>query len=457
LPIPLSTPSAPLPATPAVPAQPIGLPASVRAATLAGVKVAEAAPAHPAPSGAPGAQRITLEQARERVLSNSKLLELAAMNIQGKESATRAVFADYFPKILGDIGYLHFDRPLGTVVTVPGFNIAGPAGASLLSTPGNTVTANVFEENSYTSTLMAAQPITALLKVRQGVKIARADEQIAQAQLEQGARALAAGVDQLYWGLVAAQRIRAGTLVAVAGAEQLAKLGTVEARSALLEARQGLQAVENQIADLEAQLNSLLDQPACTKLEVVEPPFPPPPVSCGDEAVALALQASPEVREAQQNVVKAQAATAAAKVDYLPNVAVIGGYANQNFASYIQPNFGYVGVTGTWTLFEWGKRKHTVRERETLIAMAALKVRQVEDEVRDKALKAFREFQEDRAALTLAEQKVELRKEAEKEARAPADRFAAAKARMEAEVDLVKADLAYRIAHVKLMALLGKS
>jgi hypothetical protein len=48
------------------------------------------------------------------------------------------------------------------------------------------------------------------------------------------------------------------------------------------------------------------------------------------------------------------------------------------------------------------------------------------------------------------------RKEAEKQANQPAEMFAAAKARMEAEVDLVKADLAYRTAHVQLMSLIGK-
>jgi outer membrane protein len=229
-----------------------------------------------------------------------------------------------------------------------------------------------------------------------------------------------------------------------------------EARLALVEARQGLAAVESQISDVELQLNILLDQPACAKLEVEEPPFPAPPVSCCDDAVALALQASPEVREAEQNVVKAQAALDAAKVDYLPNAAVVGGYANQNFANYIQPNFGYVGVEATWTLFEWGKRKSVVHERDTLIAMASLKVRQVEDEVRQKALKAFREVQQSHAALQLAEEKAKLRKEAEKQARQPAEMFAAARARMEAEVDLVKADLAYRTAHVQLMSLMSK-
>jgi outer membrane protein TolC len=134
----------------------------------------------------------------------------------------------------------------------------------------------------------------------------------------------------------------------------------------------------------------------------------------------------------------------------------MGGYANQTLMDSIQPNFSYLGVTASWTLFAWGKRKHTVNERETLVSMASLKLQQTQDEVRQKALKAFREFGETKQTLVLAEGLDKLRKEAEKAAEEPVEKFAAAKAAMEAAVDLVKADLAYRVAYVKLMALICK-
>jgi outer membrane protein TolC len=406
---------------------------------------------HPAPP----VQHITLEEAKQRALKNSKLLTLAALNVRGKEFATKAVRADYFPKILGTALYFHFNDGLGDVVTL-GRHLSLPHGVPLPSISPKAVDVDVFNQNSYLSTWYAAQPITALLKVRQGVVIGRADEHIAQAQWEAGARALASGVEQLYWGLVAAQRIKAGAQEAVAGGEQLAKLGTVEARTALVEARQALLTVNDQIADLQEQLNALLDQPACTKLEVEEPPFPLPPVTCGDDAASIAVAASPDVKEAAENVVKAHAAVKAAKVDYLPNVVVMGGYANQTVMDSVQQNIGYIGVMGNWNLFEWGKRKYVVRERDNLVAMASQKLQQTEDEVRQKALKAFREFQDDREALVLAEEKAKLKKEAQAQVEQPAEKFAAAKASMEAQVDAVKADLAYRIAYVKLMALLGK-
>jgi outer membrane protein TolC len=130
-------------------------------------------------------------------------------------------------------------------------------------------------------------------------------------------------------------------------------------------------------------------------------------------------------------------------------------------ASYMQQNLGYIGVMGSYTFVDWGKRRHIIREREDLIAMATLKMRQTQDEVRQKTLKAYRGLFESNRALSLAHGLVGLRKEAEAKALAvarinPAGLLEASKARGVAEVDLVKADLAYRQAHVELLKLIGE-
>jgi len=180
-----------------------------------------------------------------------------------------------------------------------------------------------------------------------------------------------------------------------------------------------------------------------------EPPFPAPPVTCADEAIARALAASPELREAAQNVANAQAATHAAQLDFVPSFVAMGGFTNQTAASYIQQNFGYIGVMGTYTFVDWGKRRNIIQEREHLIGMANLKLRQTQDEIRQKTLKAYRGIYESHRALSLAEGLVALRKEAEAKSHAaaqtnPAGLLDASKARGVGEVDLVKADLAYR-------------
>lgn len=405
----------------------------------------------------PGAQRMTLDEARQRVLANSKLLALAAANVRGKEFATRAMKADYFPQIVGGLVYFHFDDTLGEVLTFGGRTRTGPLGLKTFTVPAVPIDTAFLNQDSSYGTITMVQPLTALLKVRQGVKIARADEAIAQADMEKAVRALSFGTEQLYLGLLAASRLRAGTQIALAGAEAMAKVEpSTQVRIAVLEAKQGLQALDKQIADLEEQLNILLDLPACTKLDLVEPPVREPCVKCADEAAVLALAASPELRAAEQDIIKAQAAVCAAKVDYLPNVLLFGGYLNQTGMSYVQQNIGYMGASVSYTFVDWGKRRNTIRERDTFVYMASLKVQQTSDEIRQKALKAYREYHENQETLKLAGEMVQLRKEAEKQAKAPAAQFQAAKDRMTAEVDFVKADLAARVAAAQLLNLIGR-
>jgi outer membrane protein TolC len=242
----------------------------------------------------------------------------------------------------------------------------------------------------------------------------------------------------------------------------LAQTRLLEARTALLEARQGLQEVDKQIADLQEQLNGLLDLPLDTHLELVEPPLPVLPYQHAEDIIGIALASSPEIAEAQATVCKAQAALTAGKLAYVPSIAVVGGYLNQTAQSYVQQDVGYVGVMGTYTFVDWGKRRNVVRERQNLVGMATLKLHQTEDDVRQKAQKAFRDLVDSQAALKTAEEMVGLRKEAVKNATGPGamkNPTALLKTSKDlglAQVDLVKADLAYRQAYVELMALVGK-
>jgi outer membrane protein TolC len=445
--------------------------AAFAAASLGGVRViqaGEAAPANaPAPAMAPPAVvHITLDEAKQRALANNKLLNLAALNAESKAFAVRAAKADYFPKVIGTDFYLHFNDDLGTVLTGGGRTVTGPRGRPLFTFPVASVNVPVLNQDTNVFTVGAIQPLTDLLKVRQGVKIAQADEQIARAQQEEGIRKLVSGVEQLYWGLLAARRIRAGAVESLQGAELLAnKTKALEARTALVEARQGLQQVDAQIADVQAQLVALLDLPSCTTLDLEEPPLPLLPFQCAADVIGLALASSPDIREAEATVSKARAALTAGKLDFVPSIGLIGGYVNQTGASYIQQDIGYVGAVGSYTFVDWGKRRNVIRERQNLVAMATLKLEQTQDDVRQSAEKAFRNVAETQEALKTAGELVELRTEEEKKAATPEamtkatglkDLLDASKKLAEAEVDAVKADLAYREAYVKLMALLGK-
>lgn len=401
----------------------------------------------PTPPAAPAAYRITLEQARERALAHNKALALARLNVEEKQHAASAAQRDYFPKFLASETYFHFDQPLGTVLTAGG----GPLGII----PARTVSVAVFNEDSSLTTIMAAQPITKLIAVNALTRIARADENIAHAKLDQGTRDLLSGVTQVYYGLLGALRIQTALELQVQLLKQVvAAKPAPELRVSLLEAEQGLVQVKGQVQELVDQLNNLLDFPPCTHLELVDPIPPPPPVHCADEAARMALSCNGDVREAEANIAKAEAALKIARMDYLPDVNVVGGWANQTSASYIQPNIGFVGLTGSWTLWDWGKRGEVKRQRETQIALAHQNLAVVSDKVELDARKTYGEFEQAHEAYRLAGEMVAARHDAEKGVTEPAKLLTVKGDTAKAELDYMKAEIGYRVAHAKLMGIL---
>ena len=399
---------------------------------------------------APGAVRLTLEEAKQRALANSKALHMAQLLVQEKEHATRVSQSYYLPQVTGSYAYVHLDSFLGSVLT-PGKRLART------NFTGVPFSVPIFNQDQRYAALTVAQPITALLKVRQGVRIARADERIAAIQLDKARREIQKGVDDLYFGLLAARRIRAGALVAASAAEKLAAAtGTAQARLTALQARQGLQAANKEVAGLTEQLDSLLGLPLCTELELAEPAPLVTPVACADEAVGLALSVSHDIQEARENIEKASAGVRVAKLAYVPEVNLLGFSVAQDGIPSIQNGFSGVALVGSVPLFEGGRRRQTVRQRETLLMLAREKLRDTEDRVRLDAQKAYREFVESGAALAMATDVLSLHQQVLREARTPAEQKAAVEAQMKAEIDYVKARLAQRMAYATLTALVGK-
>lgn len=424
--------------------------ASLPMASRSPARAAEEVPTLPAPAAmVPPARRLTLEEAKQLALSDNKSLALAHLSIQEKRHIKAAAWKDYFPKILGNVTYLRFNDTLGNVLTVTG------RGFGLLPPGGVPIETAVFQQNTTFSTALVAQPITKLIAVNAAVQIARADEIAAHAQLDKGTRDLLSGVAQAYYALLGAQRIEAALNLQVQMLEELVKATPLPAlRVGLLEAQQGLVQVRGQVRELTDQLDNLLDLPPCTRLELVDPIPAEPPVRCADDAVQAALANNPEVRAAQQDIAKARAALQVARMDYIPDVLLFGGYTNQTAASYIQPNISYLGVTANYTFWDWGKRRNITNQRKTQIALAQQNVQVTMDKVQLEARKAYSNFEQTRDAYQLAGAMVQARKEMEKAAIGPAAMQAKADT-AKAELDYMKSEIAYRVAHAQLMGLIG--
>jgi len=402
------------------------------------------AAAAPAQDSLPGPLPIALPDAQARAMAARKAAELAKLNVAAARYHRQATQADYFPKVGSELVNLHFNKFLGqqfvlrnTLRTIPLFN-----------------------QNQSIFAVTVTQPVTPLFKVHEAVKIARADERIAQAKADAVAAQVAADVEHTYFSLLVAQRRQAGAEIKVkmmSSPVQIASVAapplelTTERQTALLEATKALVIANSQVTELTQSLNALMGLPPDTQLELAAPPPMIEPVSSG-KAVQQAIDKNPEVVEAQETLAKARAALRLSKLDYVPDVAGFWGYSNQTAIPALPRDFSFVGFVASWNVFDFGKRERTVNERNAQVRMAEINLELVRAKVAASVQKTSLDLQRTRRILQLTQQVASLYQTAPSYQAASLEARAA---RAQAEVEMFQAELDYRSASAELKRVMG--
>ncbi len=152
---------------------------------------------------------------------------------------------------------------------------------------------------------------------------------------------------------------------------------------------------------------------------------------------------------------KARAGLQAADAEFLPDISVFGSYFNQTSVSIIQENFGAIGVAGSYTFVDWGKRRKVKHQRETQIAQAEINVRSTMDKVVLEARQAYLAFDQSHQALSLANDMARARADSEAGIKDPVALASARAATARAGLEGLQAEFAYRVAWAKLAGVLG--
>src|SRR5262249_3156734 len=139
--------------------------------------------------------------------------------------------------------------------------------------------------------------------------------------------------------------------------------------------------IDLRLADLNTELDDLVGLPLNTPLVVspveavalVERPR--------EDALQMALAENPQIAAAMESVQQAKAALTAAKSAYIPDVTAFARYSYQNNVPFLIHNFGTFGVNLSYDVFDFGKRRATVREREAQLAQARENVERLKEAV----------------------------------------------------------------------------
>jgi hypothetical protein len=397
-------------------------------------------------------RRITLQQVQQSANRlASPLARLGQLSVEAAKQHRLAAEADYFPKFGATFANLHYSEFLGQLVTVRRPIIGG----SLIQVP-----VPIFSQNQTIAVLTFTQPITPLFEVRQAVKIARADERIAMAKasVPVSRNARNTELEETYFKLLIARRrlMCAGSTQKVIEGRPRYGGATVEpvraeAQELAGEAGQACENTAAEATELTVSLNRAMGWPDDTELELVSPDPLVENISL-EEVADKAVAANPDVIVAEQNVVKARAASTISKMAYSPVVAAVGGYMFQNAIPSVPSNFGYGGVVASWNLFDFGKREHGVKEARTQLEMAELAVQLTRAKAAADVKKSYLELQRSRQL-----SKVALRMGSSiavvMRASTSPDSGEVNAARTEIEAEMLEADLAHREAFNRLMVL----
>jgi len=395
-----------------------------------------------------GVYRLTLDEAQQAAGgANNPLVRLGQLSVEVARQHRQGVQALYYPNLGTQLENLHLNKATGQVLSLPRL--------------GEAVPVNVFHKDNTIFNVMAAQPVTPLFSVYQLVKIARADENIAKAKAGMPVAETARNVEKNFFDLLIAQR-------ELAGAEADARI--VQARwltasnsgtpivstaqeTEMLGAQKAVLLSTSKVQELTASLNQMIGLPEGTKLELVPPEPLVENVSLAEATEKAAV--NPEVIEAEQTAVKAHAGLTLTKLQYVPTVAIVGGYANQNLVSnaILPKDFGYIGFMASFTLFDGFKREHGVKEVKAQTEMADLGVQLTKAKVAATVKSSYLELDRSRQLSRLARRMASATQVVEASYKTDDPAVASARAKMEA--DMFRAELEYRQAYTKLKALMG--
>ncbi len=425
--------------------------------------------AHPASAET---KHLTLPEAVSLALERNTALKIARFKVDEKGKKVASTSADYFPHLSNDSRFLGISDP--QLVTIP----AGSLGTvpNLGPFPIEDVSIKQSSSTLFVSSTTLSQPLTQLFKIHDATEVARSDKKVSEAEAKRAENDVILAVHQLYYGLLAARKQKEAAEAGVSAAREskreaenavrarnLLDVAVTETRAALLQNRQSLLTAENRIEDLNAELNELLGLPLDTELELSDPGLPTESVENREQYLQAAYSLNPEIEAAKASVAKARNGVRAAYDEYIPEVSLFASHAYQNGAPFVENNVGTFGLMMSWNIFDWGKRRAVVGEREALLSQARANLRRTNDRVTVELEKAYRKVERTRSMMDVAREVLALQQErlrlVSDQLKASTANYAkygeAAAAVKKAESDELQARLGYELAIAELDRIAG--
>ncbi len=322
---------------------------------------------------------ITLQVAVQLALQHNHDIRIAGYAVDEKQQAKQVAKSSYFPSIRNDSSFMHVTDTQLIQIRSGSLGIAGgtpiPSGNAIINQGG---------KNFMTSGTQITQPLTTLLKIKRENDVAQAEVKVSREKAHLTESDVALAVHQVYYSILIAQAHRSATEARIKASEDLqgerveqVKFGStleqelIDSRAQLLQAKQEILTTDLQLSDLKLKLNDLTGMPPTTAVDL-DPFVPEFQDTCPREiCVSAAVSSHPEILAARAEVQKAEAAVRFAKTDmWVPDVEAFARYSYQENVPFLARNFGTFGVHFGYDVFDSGRKKALVKERQAQLSQA---------------------------------------------------------------------------------------
>ena len=419
-------------------------------------------------------RHITLPEAVQLALKHNHDIRIAEYSVEQKEQAKKAEKSQYFPSIRNDSNFMHATDTELIEIRQGSLGVAGgtqiPPVDAIISQGG---------KNFITSGTQLTQPLTTLLKIRRENDLAQAELKVSRENAALSRNDVALAVHQVYYELLIAQAHRSATEARIKASEALrserveqVKFGSsleenaIDSHAQQLQAKQELLTTDFQLTDLKLKLNDLIGLPLATALDL-DPGVPEFQETCRrEECVTAAESSHPEIRAAHAEVEKAEAAVRLSRTDiWVPDVTAFARYSYQENVPFLARNFGTFGVHFGYDLFDSGRKKTLLRERQAQLSQAKENLAKLTDAVELSVETAYNKLERTREMLKVSEEVLSLRTEANRVRQQELIRGAALNSQAdtataqeyEAKALLLQSQMDYLQAHDELLDAMGSA
>lgn len=416
-------------------------------------------------------RHLTLTEAVHLAISQNRTLKIARLKVAENQHQKASERSAYFPSLKNESNLLHFTElqnigiPAGAFGVVAGSEV--PAQNTIIPQGQSTV---------YTSGTQLSQPLTQLIRIHDLNRVMASDVAISQDDLKKAENEIALQVHSVYYGILIAklqkQAAEQQTTYAdlnLRESEEDVRIGNalkvtaIQGQATLLQSKQAVLTAELQLVDLTTEFNDLLGLPLDTQLELDAAVPASFEERSREEYVQTAWSQDPQIKGAEDAVARARAVLAAAKTAYIPDVTAFARQSYQDGIPFVVRNFGTFGVSMTWDIFDFGKRRATVHEREDQLAEAEENVRRLKQVVAVSIRRSYDKVQRTKSMVAVAQQVVSLRQESERLAQNQlaqgvvliSDRRQATAETYRAQADWLQANLGYLLAWAELQESAG--